>query len=90
MEIFKKFLYLLTPQERKSAFYLLVMVIIMALLDMIGVASILPFMAVLAKPSLVETNLILNSIFNASSVLGVKNNQEFLFLLGIFVFGNKF
>ena len=86
MEIFKKFLYLLTPQERKSAFYLLVMVIIMALLDMIGVASILPFMAVLAKPSLVETNLILNSIFNASSVLGVKNNQEFLFLLGIFVF----
>ena len=62
------------------------MISIMALLDMIGVASILPFMAVLTNPSLIETNLILNSMFQASSIFGVENNQEFLFILGIFVF----
>ena len=32
------------------------MIIIMALIDMIGVASILPFMAVLANPDVIETN----------------------------------
>ena len=36
----------------------------MALLDMIGVASILPFISVLMNPNLVETNFILNTSFN--------------------------
>jgi len=58
----------------------------MALLDMIGVASILPFIAVLTNPSLIETNLILNSVFESSKIFGVENNQQFLFILGIFVF----
>ena len=86
METFKKCILLLTPNERKNAMLLVFMMLIMALLEMIGVASILPFMAVLTDPSIVETNLILNKIFQSSQVFGVKNNQQFLFLLGIFVF----
>ena len=62
MQIYRKIFYLLTAQERKSAFLLLIMSLIMALLDMIGVASILPFMAVLTNPTLIETNQILNSL----------------------------
>ena len=58
----------------------------MALLDMIGVVSILPFMAVLTNPTLIETNLILNTLFKASIKMGVENNQEFLFVLGVLVF----
>jgi ABC-type bacteriocin/lantibiotic exporter with double-glycine peptidase domain len=60
--------------------------LIMALLDMIGVASILPFMAVLTNPSLVETNLILNKLFQASAAFGVENYSDFLFILGFIVF----
>ena len=86
METFRKLLFLLTPDERKRAGLLLFAILIMALLDMIGVASILPFMAVLTNPGLVETNLILNLMFEASSVFGVENNQQFLFALGILVF----
>ena len=86
MRTLKKLFFILTPHERKNAIFLLIMISIMALLDMIGVASILPFMAVLTNPSLIETNLILNSMFQASSIFGVENNQEFLFILGIFVF----
>ena len=41
----------------------------MALLDMIGVASILPFMAVLANPDIIQTNVILGKMFQASSIL---------------------
>jgi ATP-binding cassette, subfamily B, bacterial PglK len=86
MQIIKKFLYLLTSRERKRAMLLLAMILIMALLDMIGVVSILPFMAVLTNPTLIETNLILNSMFKASAFFGVENNQQFLFILGVFVF----
>jgi len=86
MKSFKKLLSLLTPKERKSGNLLLVMILIMALLDMIGVASILPFMAVLANPTIIETNIILNKIFHTSKIFGVENNQQFLFFLGIIVF----
>ena len=67
MQTIKKFLFLLSPHERKSAYWLLSMIIIMALLDMVGVASILPFMAVLTNPSLIETNFILSKMFEISN-----------------------
>ena len=86
METFKKLLFLFTPHERKRAGLLLIMIIIMALLDMIGVAFILPFMAVLTSPDLIETNDTLNIMFQLLSIFGVENNQQFLFILGIFVF----
>ena len=66
MKTLKKLLFLLSPQEQKSATLLLVMIFIMALLDMIGVASILPFMAVLTNPEIIETNIILSKMFQAS------------------------
>lgn len=86
MQTFKKLLYFLTPQERKHTGLLLVMVLIMAVLDTIGVASILPLIAVLSNPSVIETNLILNKIFQTSSIFGVETNQQFLFFLGLLVF----
>ena len=84
-QTFKKLINLLTPSELKKMYLLLLMMIMMALLDIIGVASILPFMTVLTNPSLIETNSILNTMFKVSGVFGVKNNQQFLFALGIFV-----
>lgn len=86
MYTLKKLLYLLTVHERKRMILLLAMILIMALLDTIGVASIMPFIIVLTKPELVETNIILNKIFQVSGLLGVDNNEEFLVFLGILVF----
>jgi ABC-type multidrug transport system fused ATPase/permease subunit len=86
MKNIKKLLFFLSPPERKRAGLLLIMIIIMALLDMIGVASILPFIAVLTNPTLVETNFILNIMFQISSIFGVETNQQFLFFLGTLVF----
>ena len=79
MQTFKKILFLLNVYERKRAGLLIVLILIMAFLDMIGVASILPFMYVLTNPSFVETNFILNYIFQFSNIFGVENNQQFLF-----------
>jgi len=86
MQTLRKLLNLLTQNELKRARLLLVMILVMALLDMIGVASILPFMAVLANPELVETNVILNAVYKASSNLGVESTEQFMFILGIGVF----
>ena len=68
MKTLKKLLYILTIQERKKAFLLLVMIFIMALIDMVGVASIMPFMAVLTNPEVIESNIILNKSFQALRV----------------------
>jgi ABC-type multidrug transport system fused ATPase/permease subunit len=86
MQFFRKLIFLLSSQERKQACLLLLMILIMGLLDMIGVASILPFMAVLTDPNLVETNFILNSMFKISNKFGIENNEQFLFVLGVLVF----
>ncbi len=86
MKTIKKILYLLTPRERNYAFFLLIMALIMAFIDMIGVASILPFVAVLTNPSLIETNVILKTIFQYSNNFGIQTNQHFMFILGIIVF----
>ena len=42
MQTFKKLIFLLSSFERKQVSLLLIMVIIMAFIDMVGVASILP------------------------------------------------
>jgi len=86
MKIFKKLFSLLSNSERKSAGLLMIMILIMALLDVIGVASILPFMAVLTNPNLIETNNILNSSFKILNNYGINSYDEFLFTLGVFVF----
>ena len=86
MQTLKKLLFILSSRERKQAGLLLLMILIMALLDMIGVASILPFMAVLINPDIIQTNIILNKMFQASSIFGVENNQQFLLALGVLVF----
>ena len=82
----KKILFLLSDYEKKRSLLLLIMITMMALLDMLGVASILPFVAVLTNPSLIETNFILNKMYQILNSLGMQTNQEFLFVLGLLVF----
>jgi ABC-type bacteriocin/lantibiotic exporter with double-glycine peptidase domain len=86
MKLINKFLYLLSSHEKRRAYLLLGMIITMAFIDMLGIASILPFIAILTNPQLIETNYILKSAFEFTSAFGVVTDQQFLFVLGIFVF----
>lgn len=86
MQTLTKLLYLLSPHERRRGFILAGMFLVMALLDIIGVASIMPFIFVLTNPGLIETNILLNTTFQASSRLGIETNQQFLFALGSLFF----
>ena len=52
----KKILFFLSPNDRKKALGLSIMVIITAILDLVGVASILPFISTLTNPQIIKTN----------------------------------
>jgi ATP-binding cassette, subfamily B, bacterial PglK len=79
----KKFLELLSSAEKKKLIILMFMILTMALIDMVGVASIMPFMAVLANPELIETNKILAEMYVYSRSA---DKESFFFLLGLIVF----
>jgi len=79
----KKFLELLSSVEKKKLIILMFMILIMALVDMLGVASIMPFMAVLANPELIETNKILAEMYVYSKSA---DKESFFFILGLIVF----
>ena len=86
MQTLKKILFLLTTQEKKRAGILFIMILITAILDTIGVASIMPFIAVLTNPEIVENNFLLGLMYSKSKIFGVKNIEEFIIFLGFLVF----
>ena len=79
----KKILFFLSPNDRKKALGLSIMVIITAILDLVGVASILPFISTLTNPQIIKTNKYLAYIYD---ILNFKDIQSFLFFLGVLVF----
>ena len=85
MRVYKKLLYLLSSYELKKFTLLVIMMMVMALLDVIGVASILPFVAILTNPSVIDTNILLNNLFHLLKNIGVETQEEFLFTFGVIV-----
>jgi ATP-binding cassette, subfamily B, bacterial PglK len=83
MNYLKKIFNLFSSKAKKKSIFLLVMFCIMALLDIVGVASIMPFMATLANPELIKTNVYLNDFFH---FLNFDNPKSFLFFLGFLSF----
>ncbi|MEM7280604.1 MAG: ABC transporter transmembrane domain-containing protein, partial [Pseudomonadota bacterium] len=83
IDVIRKLLSLLSTRERRNAYLLLVMVLVMAFLDVVGIASVMPFMAVLANPSVVETNQVLNKMY---TMFNFSDSESFLFFLGVCVF----
>jgi len=79
----KKLFDLLAPSEHKNIVFVLCMILFMALIDAIGIASILPFITVLANPESVETNQFLAYLFKN---LNFKSTNDFFFFLGSLVF----
>lgn len=77
---------LFTQAERKRVLGLIFMILVMALIDTIGVASILPFLVVLNNPLIVEENAVILAVYRNSAALGIDSVEEFLLLLGVGAF----
>ena len=81
--MFFKLLSFLERNEKIQFAFLFCMILIMALFDVLGVASIFPLMASLADPTIVETNPYLFYLYEFFEYQDPKN---FLFFLGAIVF----
>ena len=86
MQTINKLFSLLTRNEQKRLMLLFFVVLLMGLVELIGLTSILPFVAMLSDPNIVENNSLLNWAFQASSILGIENKEQFLFFSGVITF----
>ena len=87
MSILKKILGLLTYSEKKNFYYLLILVLIMAFLDMLGIGFVFSFVSVVLDASHINKNEIINYIYNFSRNFGINSETQFVFFLG---FSNYF
>jgi ABC-type multidrug transport system fused ATPase/permease subunit len=83
IDTYRKLFDLLAPHERRRFYQLLGMIIVMGLVDMVGVASILPFLAVVANPEIAQTNQYLALLHDG---LDFQSDRSFLIFLGALVF----
>jgi HlyD family secretion protein len=75
-KIIKQLFTLLTSKQRKNFYYLQSLVIVTALMEIVGVASIVPFMALIGDISQLQEDSIFGNLFLASGI-----TSEFKFVL---------
>jgi ABC-type multidrug transport system fused ATPase/permease subunit len=83
ISIYKLIFSFLSYQEKKHAILLFSLILVMAVLDSLGVASIMPFIAVLSNPNILSSNTYLHTTM---IFFDFDNQKSFLFFLGIIVF----
>lgn len=81
-QLLRQLLDLLTPQERRQGLLLLLSMVLVAAVETAGIASIMPFMAVVSSPELIQSNQWLKAIYEG---LNFDNETAFLRFLGIAV-----
>lgn len=84
LETIRKLFDLLSFSERKKLYLIFAALLGVAFVEMMGIASILPFMAVVANPDIIHSNRWLNQAYD---LLGLKSEQSFLLFLGIMMLG---
>nr|MBF0681544.1 ABC transporter ATP-binding protein [Pseudomonas sp.] len=80
--VFKKLYTLLNHHERRRAALLFVLMLGAALVEVVGVASVMPFVAVLSNPDVVESNAYLAGLYQWS---GIQEVRSFMIALGALV-----
>ncbi|RZU99093.1 ABC transporter ATP-binding protein [Spiribacter vilamensis] len=84
MTTLQKALAVLTASERRRGVLLLLMVTTMAAAEMVGVASVMPFLGVLGQPGVIESNAVLNWAY---TTFGFASIDAFVMFLGAGAFG---
>jgi ABC-type multidrug transport system fused ATPase/permease subunit len=83
LDILRKIYQVLDRKERRQGFLLLGLFLVRGFTEMVGVASIMPFMAVAANPEMIESNQYLAAAY---AWLGFSSSSDFLVFLGVVVF----
>jgi len=82
LTIIKQLFALLTDEQLKHFYVLQVLVVVMAFTELLGIASIAPFMALVGDMSILESNGVFAQLYQLS---GLNDPMDFLFYTGVFV-----
>ena len=82
MQKIKAIFSLLNKREKRQLVFVFFAMLLMGFMEVLGVGSMSPFMSVVANPHIIETNTILNWIYNK---LNFGSKESFIFALGIAV-----
>lgn len=80
---FTKLWALLSPRERRTGAQVFLIMVVMAVLEVVGIASVTPFLAVLGNPDVIHKNGVLAWAFEFG---GFTSTQTFLIFLGLLSF----
>ncbi len=80
--LLRKLFDLIGPRDRTQLYVLVGILVIVAVVEVAGIASIMPFMAVVTNPEVIHANRWLNAVFQG---LGFQTDQAFLIFLGLMV-----
>ena len=82
LSVIKELFSLLSDKQRKHFYILQFLVILMAFTELLGIASIAPFMALIGDPSLLQQEGTYSKLYQLS---GINNPVDFLFAAGCLV-----
>lgn len=78
----KKLFSLLTKEERRKLYLLFIFILVMAFLQTVSIASVIPFLNVASDPGAIESNRFLSYTYN---LLGFQGKNQFIIFLGVVV-----
>jgi ATP-binding cassette, subfamily B, bacterial PglK len=86
LDNYKKLINIFSIEENKTSIQLLFLILFSSIIEVSGVASILPFIAIISNPNLIEDNLLIFYIYQKSGILGIQSTGDFIKLIGGLVF----
>ena len=82
LRIIKKLFPLLSPDQRKAFYSLQILVMLMAIMEILGIASIVPFMVLVGDMNILQQDTIFARFYQASDL---SSEAHFVFLTGVAV-----
>jgi ABC-type multidrug transport system fused ATPase/permease subunit len=78
---------LLTPQERRRAGIMFLGIVVNSIVDILGLAAVVPVIGLVIQPDLIQSNPYLARTFEASQAVGIASERGFLMFLSVALVG---
>lgn len=80
IKFIKELFFLLTPKQRKNFYFLQVLVVVMSFMEILGVASIIPFMTLVGDISQLQRDTYAAKVYQLT---GLNSELQFVFFVGV-------
>jgi ABC-type multidrug transport system fused ATPase/permease subunit len=69
---------LMSNKEKRKAGLIAIGIVVNSFVELLGLAAILPIIAMVSSPEMIQENEYLKSAFNASSIIGIQTERAFI------------